>query len=844
MLPYIKDREQESGNNDSFVGLRTSYLFVKNLRKVYGATIAVNDASFEVGRGEILGLVGPNGAGKSTVMRIVAGVTKPDIGDIFLNGELIDRNIYGPALAKKYGVRVVYQELSLYTNLTVYENFFLEEPLLFKSAFRWRKQAQSFAHEKLEEIFPGNDIDVCSEVGKLSVSQQQMVEVAKASAGVGIKLLILDEPTSSLAVEQTNQLLQYLKKLKKEGISCIFISHRLREVISVTDRIVVMQNGSLKWSGLTTQTDEGNVIEIMTGKNTITELSKEQISYSKQEKTEYVSPQEHQEMNEVFVKLQDVVSGKLKNVSLSCSGGEIIGLAGLVDNGQRELLHLIFNPLKRSTKGHIEKKGKIAYVTGDRKKEGIFPLWSIKNNMEITKIAQNGIFRLLQEKLLENEALNWFKKLNIAGPNVYFPVVSLSGGNQQKVLIARALMADSDIILLDDPTKGVDVATKRQLYEIFREAASEGKLVIWYSSDDEEFAHCSRAIVMRNGLVVKELTGKDNTKDNIIKFSFSHVEKEEKVENREEKGFAKFPFFSGIATPLITMLALLLIIGILSPSVFTSFGIDLLIGGAMPLIFASIAQTFIIGLSNIDLGIGPFLGLLGVVSATILPNDVFLGALILVLLLTIYPGMGILICLRNIPPIVVTLGASFVWTGLSYTLLPQPGGEAPSWLLAIFNTNIAGVPFSILIVTLGAILAYSIYRSRGGTVLRAFGNNPLAAVQTGWSKVRAYILGYSVSGIFCLIGGLAMTAITTAADPNAASSYTLLTVASTVMGGALLVGGVINPIGTVFGAIALSLLGTLLGFLKVSSNYVPAAQGFILLTILALRLLRGSRNNG
>ena len=841
MSVHIKNERQEFAGGDLTVH-EIPYLVVKNLRKVYGATIAVNDVSFDVDRGEIVGLVGPNGAGKSTVMRIISGVTRPDAGDIYLNGELINRNIYGPVLAKKHGIRVVHQELSLYTNLTVYENFFLEEPVLFKGFFNWREQAQSFARGKLEEVFPGNDIDVCNEVGKLSVSQQQMIEIAKAAGGMGLKILILDEPTSSLAVEQTEQLLHYLKRLKNGGVSCIFISHRLREVVSVTDRIIIMQNGSLKWSGLAAQTNEENVVEIMTGESTV-RVRQEQGLHFEQEEAEHVSLREFQKRNEVCVNLKDVTSEKLKNINFSCNGGEIIGLAGLVDNGQRELLRLIFNPLDRGMKGYVERRGRIAYVTGDRKKEGIFPLWSIKGNVEITKVVESGAFHFIQDKSLENEALNWFKKLNIVGVNVNFPIVSLSGGNQQKVLIARALMADSDIILLDDPTRGVDVATKKQLYEIFREAASAGKLIVWYSSDDDEFVYCSRVIVMRDGLIIKELAGRDNTKDNIIKFSFSHIEKEEKLEEQKGKRVSKHPFFSSIAIPLITMLALLFIIGALSPNVFTPFGIDLLVGGAMPLIFASIAQTFIIGLSNIDLGIGAFVGLASVVSATILPNNVFLGTLVLMLLLAIYPGMGTLICLRNIPPIVVTLGASFIWTGLSYTLLPQPGGEAPAWLLDVFNINIVGIPFSILIVTFGAILAYVIYRSRWGTVLRAFGNNPLAAIQSGWSKVKTYILSYFISGIFCLIGGLAMTAITTAADPNAASSYTLLTVASTVMGGALLVGGVINPIGTVFGAITLSLLGTLLGFLKVSSNYVPAAQGFILLTILALRLLRRSRNN-
>jgi ribose transport system ATP-binding protein len=246
---------------------------------------------------------------------------------------------------------------------------------------------------------------------------------------------------------------------------------------------------------------------------------------------------------------------------------------------------------------------------------------------------------------------------------------------------------------------------------------------------------------------------------------------------------------------------------------------------------------FIIGLSQIDLGVGAYMGLVSVLCATLLRQKPLIGVLAILATVAVYGAMGALIQLRNIPAVIVTMGMSFVWIGVGYTLQSSPGGEAPAWLIKMFGLRLP-VPESVFIVVLLGLAAFFVYRSRYGMVLRAFGNNPSAVERSGWSPLRAIVVGYVVASLFSIFGGMAITAAAGASDINSTTSYTLLTVAAVVMGGSELLGGIVSPWGTVIGAITLSLVGALIGFLRLSSSYVTAVQGLILIGILASRLLR------
>ena len=801
-------------------------LSASGLRKHFGPTKAIENLDFRVRQGEIVGLVGANGAGKSTLMKIVSGVVTPDTGKLVVVGQTVLWDNYTPSVARTLGIRVVHQELSLCRNLRVYENFYVEQSQRFTGWKGWRKESARVARQALDTVFPGNGIDEQAPLDRLSIAQQQMVEISRAVCDEHLKLLILDEPTASLPAEQTQQLQDYLLKNRPRGVSVIYISHRLKEITTLADSVFIMKNGQHCWSGATVDTCERDMIARMGEVEAGVETDNPVVRNT----SPTVNPSVH-------IECRGLASNGLKNVDFSAQGGEIIGLAGLEGSGQLALLHAIFRAghRKSTSKAAIHLQGSVAFVAGDRKKEGNFPLWSIADNMTISNIAKNPLFSRVPLEQMARSVQAWSDRLKVKSAGSTALITSLSGGNQQKVLIARAMIADADIILLDDPTRGVDVATKNQLYELFAEAAAQGKLVIWRSSDDYEFGFCTRVCVMSFGHLTADLPAEKIANCDLLEvaFSKSHEKNDEQLVDRRNS-----ILHSRMLPPLVAMLTIYLVCGALNPGMFGMFGIELLISGFAPFVFAALAQAYIIGLGHVDLSLGAFMGLINVICASYLKTDPVIGALMLAGALAVYAAMGALIYYRRIPPIIVTLGMSFVWSGTAFTLMNMPGGEVPEWLGAAVNFEtgwISGVTVHVILFT---VLAALIYSTKYGTVLRGFGNNEQAMRNSGWSKRNAYLIAYLLAGVFALLGGALFSGITGSADANASKSYTLLTIAAVVMGGGKLEGGVVSHSGAVFGAVTLSLISMLLGFLGVNTDYTAAIQGAILLLVLAMGLLR------
>lgn len=794
---------------------------LSDITKIYGNTIANHKVGFQLEQGDILGLIGANGAGKSTLMRIVSGAAIPDKGYMKIAGSAVDWSRYRPALAGKMGIHVACQELSLCDNLKVYENFLVDLSEMFRGGRSWRKEAALLAERLLAEIFPGNRIDVRSEVSSLSIAQQQMVEIARASAAKDLKLLILDEPTSSLPSEQTKQLLTYVKKRSGEGVTFIYITHRLFEIMEITNKICVMKNGKLVWKGATKNITEEELIVKMGSDETAASTR----HAAKPELSDKIN-------KDVYIKCVNLTKKNLKQINCEMYGGQIIGITGLEGNGQKDLLKVIFDA-SVNRNSEIKSQGKMAYVTGNRKEEGNFPLWSIADNIAITALTQKKLFQSASPKTIIKLTSEWYEKLKIKGESIESDIATLSGGNQQKVLIARALFAAADIIILDDPTRGVDTETKKQLYEVLRAAAKQGKLVIWHSSDDSELDICDQVLVMRYGAVILRLAHEDISKESMIEASF--LARENTAERKKHKKKRKR---MDSLLPLLSLAIVYACCGMIQPGAFTIFGAELLVSGSIPLIMAALGQVFIIGLSHTDLGIGNFMGLTSVVTATVGYQNPGAGLVFLAGVIMAYSGMGFLICIRKIPAVIVTLGGSFVWTGLALVLQTIPGGQSPELLSKIFNGYILGIPNVIIIAVLATGLALLIYRSKYGTVLRGFGNREEAMIRSGWSKKKAFTVIYLLSACFAALGGMAFTAITYSSDAEAMTSYTLLTVAAVILGGGSLTGGRVNHIGAVCGALTLSMITILLGFLHISTDLTAAVQGLLLIIILSLQLLK------
>ncbi|MEA5083340.1 MAG: ATP-binding cassette domain-containing protein [Lachnospiraceae bacterium] len=802
------------------------FLEAKDILKIYGPTIAVNHLDIKINKGEVLALVGGNGAGKSTITKILSGVINCDNGTIFIDGEEIDVNKYTPSDARKKGIFVVHQELSLCKNLTVYENFYVEQYQQFGKGFNWRKQAKELAKKALDEVFPKNTIDVNAGLSTLSIAQQQMVEISRAMITPDLKMIVLDEPTSSLPAEETSQLQEYIKKTAAKGIAFIYISHRLKEVMYLADRVFIMQNGAKKHECTICETDELDMVNRM-GSG---------IGSIDTQKAVKETPKANEN---VGVKFSDYSLGMLKNVTAQMHGGEIVCLTGLEGNGQLEMLHEIFYKAGKRKSG-LEITGRVAYVAGDRKKEGNFPLWSIKDNTIISNIANNPLFKPLNTKNVTEIVETWNHRLKTKCNNTDESITSLSGGNQQKVLIARAMAVDADIILLDDPTRGVDIETKLELYEVFREAAKNGKLVVWRTSDDAELEYCTKLFVMTKGTVGAEYEHGKYEHSDILKVAFENQEKKD-IENLVEKKMKQPKLY---LFALITTIILYGICGYLSPMVLTKRGVELLAVGYAPFIFCALAQTFIIGLGHIDLSVGAFMGLVNVVTATILDQNTGFGIVALIILLIAYSLMGLFIYWRNVPPIIVTLGMSFVWTGIAYNLQAMPGGHVPEWMVTLFNFKNPVLKGVLIWLIICVIVSVIIYRSKYGTVLRGFGNNDNAMINSGWSKAKAFFMIYFIAGCFAMMGGFAQSGITGASDVNASSTYTMLTVAAVIIGGGYFSGGVVTHVGAVCGAISLTMVSILLGLLRVNTDFTATVQGLVLIVILSIRLIKkGVKNN-
>ena len=798
---------------------------LRGITKAFGPTHANSDISLDIGAGEALGLVGGNGAGKSTLMRILCGALRPDEGGLEFLGRALSFDHYNPGDAQAIGVRMVHQELSLCGNLTVAENFFLEAPEAARARPGWRALYRTRAREALDAVFPGNGVAVDDEVDSMPIGARQMVEIARAATAPNAKLIILDEPTSSLGPERSQQLRAYIHAQAARGVSFIFISHKLFEVIDVATRVAVLRNGRLVWNGDSSEVEVGDLVRMMGGEAA--------------ELPEALRIRSAPEQAAAIVRISgDIVAPLGRDVELR--EGEVVGLAGLEGSGQKDLLHRLFAP--RRDDATIERRGGASFVSGDRVREGVFPLWTVLANIGLGQIAAMPMFRVLSDQWEHDAAAPAAERLRLDVARLRSGILELSGGNQQKALVARALVADTPIILLDDPTRGVDVAAKRDFYQLTAEVAEAGRLVIWHSTEDLEFLECDRVLVFAHGRIVAELTGEAITEQAIVASSFTPAAKTAGAAGKTSPHATRSARLLSAAAPFLSLALVLAVMAIENPKTASVFGLDLLLWTSVPVALVSIGQMFVVGGSEIDLGIGAFAGLVNVLSSTLLVDAPLVGALACLATILAYCGLGALIQLRRIPAIVVTLGASFIWSGVAFTLQPTPGGSSPDWLTAAIGWSVRGVPTSLIILVGVGVIAFAIDRTPFGVVLRAFGANPVALARAGWSAAKYAALRYLLAGIFGLLAGLSLTAINTASDYNAGSSYTLISVAAVVIGGCSLAGGLISPFGVVAGSVTLSLIGALLGALNVSSDYNAAVQGALLLLILALKTVANKRS--
>ncbi|MCU0906201.1 MAG: sugar ABC transporter ATP-binding protein [Rhodobacteraceae bacterium] len=471
-----------------------SLLSVTDARHRFGEVRALDCVSLAIAPGECIGLVGHNGAGKSTLVNILNGGLVPQQGVIRTG----DRQVsWGVATARAFGLRCVFQELSLCQNLTVAEN----ARLLHRAEFglHWRGPARRLAQDALDRVFPGHGIDPRAEVASLPIARRQMVEIALAFAETAQppRLVILDEPTSSLDAAVAGQLLAHVRRFVQAGGAVVLISHILPEVLDHATRVVVMKDGRV-------------VADRPAG-----DFSQEGLVAAMGSATAAVGRKARPPATGTPV--LSLAPGR--GLPIRAARGEIVGLTGLAGHGQTELLRRLHARLSSGWRAPAAPA--VAYVAGDRQLDGVFPLWSIRRNLTLSALRALTRRGLVDRAAEAQAAEAWRARIGIRSPDLSLGILSLSGGNQQKVLFARALLAEAPVVLMDDPMRGVDIGTKREVYGIIRAEAEVGRTFVWYSTEIEEMSLCDRVYVFREGAAVAELVGDAITEGAILAASFA-----------------------------------------------------------------------------------------------------------------------------------------------------------------------------------------------------------------------------------------------------------------------------------------------------------------------------------
>ena len=487
-------------------------LQLQNISKNFPGVRALNNVSFDLKRGEIHALVGENGAGKSTLIKIITGALEPTGGQMIFDGRVITKN--DPMKSINNGIFTIYQELNLLSAMSVMDNMFLGKEIAHKG-FLSKKRMLQICNDVIGQL--GVEINPKSLIRDLSVAYQQLVEIAKVLLSES-KVLIMDEPTAPLTENETEILFGIIQKLKEKGVSIIYISHKLDEVFRLADRTTVIRDGEHIKTMYTKDATKEELIKLMIGR----ELGDQY-------------PDHSPDIGEPLLQVESLRNHRVKDVSLVLRKGEILGVAGLVGSGRTEMARAIFGADKKHS-GRLLLNGVeitvrspldairngIGLIPEDRKHQGLLLQQTIKLNMTFSSLRSHKR-PLIHMKNEHKFCKDLWKKLNIRGSSLMQKAISLSGGNQQKVVLAKWLATKCDILIFDEPTRGIDVGAKREIYTLMSQMSKEGKSLIMISSEMPELIGMSdRIVVFREGALVGELSGDDISQENILKMAANY----------------------------------------------------------------------------------------------------------------------------------------------------------------------------------------------------------------------------------------------------------------------------------------------------------------------------------
>ncbi|MFY0409347.1 ATP-binding cassette domain-containing protein [Solicola sp. PLA-1-18] len=810
---------------------------LSGITKRYGGVTALSQVDLDIRPGEVHAVLGENGAGKSTLMGVATGATQPDEGTIAVDGREVDS--LTPRSVTDMGIAIVHQHPAVLPDLTVLENLRVALPSSVLPLGRSTEAARAIVDRV------GLDIDLSDRVDTLTLAEKHLLEVAKAFA-LDPTLLILDEPTAPLGADAVDRLFELVRSAVRGGTAVVYITHRMAEVRQLAHRVTVLRDGEVRGTSTVDEITDEDLLGLIIGRR-LESTFPPKLSSPADDATG-------------GLRLTGLSGHGFEGVDAEVRRGEILGVAGVVGNGQTELLRALAG-LDRFT-GTVEVAGTgltpatlrsdAAYVPADRQSEGLMMKMSVRENASLLALSFFRRSGLMSRRRELDAVHRQMDSLSVKTASAESPVSSLSGGNQQKVVLARALLSEPPLVVADEPTQGVDVGARAEIYTILRETSAAGVPVVIASSDAKELEGlCDRVIVMSRGHVVADLHGEEVTETRIIQAAVTSTT--EVVADAERNRSSRLGrWLDSEYTPTLLLVAVMVLLAVLiapgNDRYLSAFNISNLLLGATAVGFIALGQNFALLTGGIDLSVGPLAGFL-VVVASFFVNDgsspvrVVTG-LVLMLLVAVGVGTvnGLLIRFGHFTPIAATLTLYIALGGFAFLLRPTQDGYISISFQTAINSTVGPLPVAFLaLVALVVVLELGLRRRRWGLLLRGAGSDEDAARRVGIPVNRTVVLAYVAASTCCLFGALLLMGQYGIGDPSQGSAFTLTSVTAVVLGGTALTGGRGTFVGTLAGALLLQQLLNATTFLGLGSTSQYYFQGLLILVAAVVYTLLGLR---
>ncbi|MCU1477409.1 MAG: transporter [Subtercola sp.] len=810
-------------------------LRLTKVTRTFPGVRALDNVDLIVTYGEVHGVLGENGAGKSTLMAIASGALSADEGTVTVAGQML--TAADPMRARELGLAIVRQEPALMPDLTVAENLYLG---VSPDKRPGSHDIEKWADSKL--ALWGENVPVRSgdRVEQLHPQQRFIVEIVRALSQ-DPDVLVLDEPTEHLLKDEVEILFGHIRAHTARGKAVVYISHRIHEVKQITDRITVLRNGRTVGTFDAPDMTEEQIVGLIIGRDL-------DVYFPDKRDRSVETP--------VVLELDNFATKGLDPLSISFRKGEIIGLAGIEGNGQRELIRALA-AVERSSGGvmisgrrysrynhKVMAKNNVVYLPGDRHNEGILTGLSVRENIAYRNfkvLGPGGFVRSRREKELVTGVISDY---NVKTPSLDTPIDSLSGGNQQKALIGSALTGKPTLFLVDEPTQGVDIGARSEIYALMRQAADDGAVVIMLSSDAAELAGVAdRVLVFSRGHVISQIEGDDLDERHITGAALTSDTERERSGVASRHRVANW--LAGDQAPVAVVSVIIIamtLVGIISNPLFVGYyNINGMLALAATLGFVAFGQLFVLLTGGIDISVGPVVGLVVNIASFYLIDGATisqqLGGWGLMFGAALFVGFinWVLIDFVKLSPLIATLITYMGVQGVSFVLRPSPGGTISSTITDAITTSLGPIPVTfIVLLGIGIGLGIALKRSRPGIIIRAVGSREESARVNGLHPKRVRLLAYLACSFFAALGGVLFMAQTATGDAAGGVNLTLLSITAAVVGGASVFGGRGSFIGALLGALLVQVVSSLTVFLRVSSDWQFYLVGLMTIGAVAL----------